>query len=97
MKDLYGVFVVEPQQKDERVRAQSSAFLVSAFREQFDYEQSADWNGAMRPYEHYTLKVRSGNKESILNDLKLIGITRQALFPGLESSATEVMRRYRSS
>jgi len=97
MKDLYGVFVVEPQQKDERVRAQSSAFLVSAFREQFDYEQSADWNGAVRPYEHFTLRVRSGSKESILNDLKLMGITRQALFPGLESSASEVMRRYRPS
>ena len=96
MKDLYGVFVVEPQQKDERIRAQSSAFLVSAFREQFDFEQSADWNGAVRPYEHYSLRVRSGSKESILNDLKLMGITRQTLFPGLESSATEVMRRYRA-
>ena len=45
MKDLYGVFVVEPQQKDERIRAQASAFFVSAFREQFDYQQDTEWNG----------------------------------------------------
>ena len=75
MKDLYGVFVVEPQQKDERVRAQSSAFMISAFREQFDYEQPADWNGNVRTYEHYSLRVQSGRKGSILKDLKMMGIT----------------------
>ena len=95
MKDLYGVFAVEPQQKDERIRAQSGAFLVSAFRERFDYEQSQDWNGAVRPYEHYSLRIRADSKKSILNDLKIMGITQQTLFPGLESAAAEVMRRYR--
>ena len=97
MKDLYGVFVVEPQQKDERIRAQSNAFLLSAFREQFDYQEAGDWNGAVCPYGHYSLSVRRDSKESILNDLRLMGITRQSLFPGLESSATEVMRKYKLS
>ena len=95
MKDLYGVFVVEPQQKDERIHAQAGAFFVSAFKEKFDYQQDMEWNGAVRPYGYYTLRVKSGSKESILNDLKLVGITRQSLFPGLESSAAEVMQRYR--
>ena len=96
IKDLYGVFVVEPQQNDERIRAQHSAFLLSAFREEFDYQGAVEWNGAVHPYEHYSLRVRSNRKESILNDLRLMGVSRQSLFPGLESSATEVMRRYRS-
>ena len=97
MKDLYGVFVVEPLQKDERIRAQSSAFFISAFRRRFDFHEALDWNGAVRPYEHYSLRVRNDRKESILNDLKLMGITRQSLFPGLESSVTEIMQRYRTA
>ena len=93
MKDLYGVFVVEPQQSDERVRAQSGAFLVSAFREEFDYQEAEDWNGAVRPYRHCSLNIPRESKKSILEDLRVVGITRQTLFPGLESSAKEVMRR----
>ena len=95
MKDLYGVFVVEPQQKDERIRAQSSAVLLSAFQEQFDHQEGTEWNGGVRPYRHYTLSIPSASKEGILNDLRLMGVTRQSIFPGLESSATEVMRRYK--
>ena len=95
MKDLYGVFVVEPQQKDERIRAQSSAVLLSAFLEQFDHQEGTEWNGGVRPYGHYTLRIPSDSKESILNDLRLMGVTRQSMFPGLESSATEVMRRFK--
>ena len=95
MKDLYGVFVVEPQQQNERVRAQSSAFLISAFQEHFDHQEGMEWNGGVRPYGHYTLSIPSDSKKSILNDLRLMGVTRQSLFPGLESSATDVMRRYK--
>ncbi len=95
MKDLYGVFVVEPQQNDERIRAQSSAVLLSAFQEQFDHQEGTEWNGGIRPYGHYILRIPSNSKESILNDLRLMGVTRQSMFPGLESSATEVMRRYK--
>ena len=95
MKDLYRVFVVEPQQENERIRAQSSAFLLSAFRERFDHQEGDDWNGGVHPYEHYSLRVRGDSKGSLLNDLKLMGITHQTLFPGLESSATAVMQRYR--
>ena len=95
MKDLYGVFVVEPQQKDDRIRAQSSAVLVSAFQERFDHQEGTEWNGGVRPYGHYTLSIPSSSKESILKDLRLMGVSRESLFPGLESAATEVMRRYK--
>ena len=42
-KDLYKVFVVEPQQSSERVRAQSGAFLVSAFHERFERGEVLQW------------------------------------------------------
>ena len=34
--DFYRVFVVEPQQSSERLRAQSGAFLISAFHKRFE-------------------------------------------------------------
>ena len=37
-RDFYQVFVVEPQQSSERLRAQAGAFLVSAFHERFERE-----------------------------------------------------------
>ena len=35
-RDLYRVFVVEPRQTFDRIRAQSGAFLISAFHERFE-------------------------------------------------------------
>ena len=69
LKDLYGVFVVHPQQSVERVRAQSGAFLVSAFRDRFDYPEGTDWNGGLRPYGHCTLTIPSGCKKQLRNEL----------------------------
>ena len=90
VKDLYGVFVVQPQQSVERVRAQSGAFLVSAFRERFDYPEGTDWNGGLRPYGHCTLVIPSDCKEQIRNELAMLNITRETLFPGLDSSAAAI-------
>ena len=94
MKDLYGVFVVEPQQSSERVRAQSGAFLVSAFRDRFDYLEDTEWNAGVRPYDHCTLTIPAKCKEDILKELRLLNITRETLFPGLDSSANAVTERY---
>lgn len=94
-RHLYGVFVVEPQQRDERVVAQSAAFLLSAFRERFDFPRDDNWNSGARAYGHRTLRVAGEAKEHLRRDLELMGITRQSLFPGLDTSAEEVMRQFR--
>ena len=94
MKDLYGVFLVEPQQSSERVRAQSGAFLVSAFRDRFDYPEDTEWNSGVRPYDHCTLTIPAECKEGILKELRLLNITHETLFPGLDSSAAAVTERY---
>ena len=90
LKSLYGVFVVQPQQSAERVRAQSGAFLVSAFRDRFDYPEGTDWNGGLRPYGHCTLTIPSGCKERLRNELAMLNISRETLFPGLDSAAAAI-------
>ena len=93
-KNLYQVFVVEPQQSSDRIRAQSGAFLVSAFHERFEREEILRWNEAIPVYAHYKLNIPSNCKHHILDELQLLNITRESLFPGLGTSAETVVDSY---
>ena len=95
VEDLYQVFVVEPQQTSERVRAQSGAFLVSAFHERFERNEITKWNSSIPVYAHYTLRVPNEFKSGILEGLRLLNITQETLFPGLDESAKAITERYR--
>lgn len=95
-RQFYQVFVVEPQQSSERVRAQAGAFLVSAFHERFEREEILRWNDGIPVYAHYKLTI-SGEQEHmnrIKEDLQLLNVTRENLFPGLDSSAQSVSDTY---
>ena len=92
-RDLYRVFVVEPQLSSERIRAQSGAFLVSAFHERFERDEILKWNKRIPTHAHYKLTIR-GCKARILKELQLLNITRETLFPGLDSSAKSVTDFY---
>ena len=59
-RDLYRIFVVEPQRMFERLTAQSGAFLVSAFHERFEREQVLNWNSGIPMYAHHILTVPEG-------------------------------------
>ena len=83
-QDLFKVFVVEPQQSFERIRAQSGAFLVSAFHERFERSWVLRWNKFIPAYHHYILKVPTTAKRNILADLQLLGVTREAMCPSLD-------------
>ena len=95
-RDLYRVFVVEPKQSSERIRAQSGAFLVSAFHERFERDKILDMNKGIPVYAHYKLTVFGESKDSILRELQLLNINREILFPGLDSSAASVTDSYRT-
>ena len=95
IRDLYRVFVVEPQQSSERVIAQSGAFLASAFHERFEREQILKWNAGIPVYAHYRLTIPGQDKAAIMEDLELLNITHETLFPGLDSSATSITEFYR--
>ena len=88
--DLFRVLVVEPQRAFDRIRAQSGAFLVSAFHRRFEPEDILKWNEGIPVYNHYAMPVGSECKESILKELRVLNITRETLFPGLEESAKAV-------
>ncbi len=90
-RDLFRVFVVEPKQSFERIRAQAGAFLVSAFHERFERSRILNWNADIPIYDHHCYLVPSEKKQDILNELRLLNITRETLLPGLDEAARAVM------
>lgn len=92
VSDLFCVFVVEPQRSFERIRAQQGAFLISAFHERFEEQEILKHNAGIPHYHHYTVKVLHKDKQDILEELRLMNITRESLFPGLEEAANAVNR-----
>ena len=93
--DLYKAFIVEPQQSSERIRAQASAFLASAFHERFERNEILQWNAGIPIYAQYNLTVSGKYKLKIMEDLRLLNITHETLLPGLEVSAEAVTNSYR--
>ncbi len=94
IRDLYKVFVVEPKQSSERIRAQSGAFLASAFHSRFERDEVLRWNNRIPVYADYKLEIPTEAKEDILEELELLNITNETLFPGLDSSAKAVKDLY---
>ena len=93
-RDFYRVFVVEPQRLSERIRAQSGAFLVSAFHENFGPKQISEFNSAIPVYDYYPVTIPSAAKKNFLEDLPLMDTTSEKLFPGLDSSASAVLNEF---
>ena len=99
IRTLLGVFVVEPQRSTERIRAQSGAFLLSAFHERFEREEVLKTHrqeggpplGQGIPiYAHYMITIPSCAKSGIMSDLEMLNVTGESLYPGLDSSAAAV-------
>ena len=95
-RDLFRVFVVEPQRSFERIRAQSGAFLISAFHERFERDKILKRNADIPVYDYYTLTVPGKSKECIMDELRLLNITPESLFPGLDEAANAVIQHYSS-
>ena len=93
-RDFFRVFIVEPQQSFERIRVQSGAFLMSAFHERFERTEVLSWNSAIPVYGHFTLRVPVAKKQPILDELRLLNITRETLYPGLDEAAAAVTERH---
>ena len=89
-RNLFQVFVVEPKRSFERIRAQSGAFLISAFHKRFERDEILKCNPGIPVYDHYMLKVANKCKEDLMDELSLLNITRESLFPGLDEAAKAV-------
>ena len=95
-RDLFRVFIVEPQLGMERLRAQAGAFLISAFHERFESSQILRWNKSIPTYEHHVLTIPPGRKPQIIEELSLLNVTRETLFPGLDETARAITDGYRT-
>ena len=93
-RHLLQVFIVEPKQSFERIRAQEGAFLISAFHERFEREQIQERVNSIPVYRHETIVVPGEQKESIRNELSLLGFTRETLFPSLDEVADRITFPY---
>ena len=93
-RDFFRVFVVEPQQSFERIRAQSGAFLISAFHERFEQHEVLQWNSGIPIYHHFMIEVPKESKQHIIDELRLLNVTRETLYPGLDESANAITNRY---
>lgn len=93
-RDLFRIFVVEPQQSFERIRVQSGAFLISAFHERFETEKIRELNKNTPVYHHYKLTVPADSKNKILDELKFLNVTPEVLFPGLGEVAKAIVKHY---
>lgn len=90
IRDLFSVFVVEPQKLFERIRAQSGAFMISAFHCKFEEEELKKFNNGIPYHHHYKLTIPDCAKENIQDELELLNITKETLFPSLEETTTAI-------
>ena len=94
LRELFRVFVVEPQQSFERLRSQSGAFLISAFHEEFETDTVLRLTKNVPNYHHYKITVPASKKQEILHELRLLNVTKETLFPGLDESSKAIVGRF---
>ena len=97
VRDLFRVFVVEPQRMFERLKAQSGAFLISAFHERLEREEVSKQTRDVPIYGHYVLPVPHEQKHQILEDLRLLNVTPEVLLASVDESANAVTQKYINS
>ena len=93
VQDFDKVFIVEPGQPNERVEAQGGAFLLSARHERFEASEVVK-QGQSPIYQDYNLTIPMEYKERILEELRAVNVTKETLFPGLDSSSRMITTRY---
>ena len=93
-RDFFRVFIVEPKQSFERIRAQEGAFIMSAFHERFERDQVLSHTQNLPVYECDTIIVPCEQKELILEELGLLNFTRETLYPSLDEVADRITQCY---
>ena len=95
IRDLFRVFVVEPRRSFDRIRAQSGAFMLSAFHERFEGAEVMNNLSGTKLYDHHVLRIPADRKREIRDELDWFGINAQTLYADVESAADAVTNRFR--
>ena len=94
IRDLFSVFVIEPQETFRRIIAQSGAFLISGFHRRFEETELRKWRNGIPHYHHYMLTIPSCKKDQLLEQLQMLNITREVLYPDLEEATNAINQQY---
>ena len=94
VRDLFRVFVVEPQRMFERIRAQSGAFLISAYHERFELNEVLSNCKNIPVYSHFPRRISQQSKDDLRKDLRVLNVTQGTMYPSLDTSAAEIEQRY---
>ena len=96
VRDLFRVLIVEPKQSFERLRAQSGAFMISAFHDRFERAEVVK-NGSGQPvYWHYKLRVPPGEcKETLRKELAWMDFNQPRLYGDVSTAADGITDRIR--
>ena len=93
-RDFFRVFVVEPRRAFTRVRAQSGAFLLSAYHKEFEAEKIAANGPGIPIYDHYTIDIPRSAKAKLIEQLDYVQINDVTMLPGLEPVARHLASKY---
>lgn len=93
-KLFFKVFIVEPRQSFERIRAQRGAFLLSAFHERLEREMVLEFNSDILIYDHFTFEIPHDSKDTINDELRLLDVSRETLLPSLDEAVEATKKIY---
>ncbi len=96
IRDLFRVLIVEPKQSFERLRAQSGAFMISAFHDYFDRETVVEMGGGKDVYWHYKLRVPPGCKETLREELGWMDVNQPRLYGDVSTAAEGITGRLKA-
>lgn len=93
-KDLARVVCVRAKLNNPRIVRQQGSFLLFGMnnKKEIQAEVSSDWKRLSKDGECFIIKSEA--KQRILRELKAFGISRQNLFPELDSQAKDIMEKY---
>ena len=93
VRDLFRILIVEPKQRFERLRAQSGAFMISAFHDRFERQEVVKSGAGQPVYCHYKLRVPPGCKETLREELGWMDISQQRLYGDVSTAAEGITKR----
>lgn len=93
-KDFFRVIVVEPERTFTRLRAQSGAFLMSAYHDRFEAEKVAAVDPSVPIYGHVKFDIPPSARDDILGELEYYHINEETMFLGLEAAARAITARH---